>query len=626
MKYKSVLTRIMIAPLFLGLVTSCYDLGELNENPYEIKDATVGGNDTDTGDDGTKYSDINIDFKVSKEDSLALQSELASAASTFRNFIYEGYYNDYQITTNLSHDIYAGYVANNQKNHAGNSPDYNYTDGWSGKRWEHFYNDRSNEYRRLLRAFKFNDEPERYKNAFYMTRIYYAFLALAQTDTYGDMPFDVYVRARVPETDNIPYNTQEQVYDMMFRMLEQAVDSIDVNDANQYSFGAEDICYFGDAKKWVRFANTLRLRMALRISNVDPDRARTEGMAALNAAQKAGDSELGLMMSNEDNMCTVPKFAPKDMGGMDEGGSENPLAMCSVAYNGESVLSWDLEQFYKNLSVGGGEYQIRTGRNNYITKIIDPRCLVCWYRPSTMNALESGVEDDKNDFTGCKRGYQDVNQASGDYSLTRTKMNRQESKILDPKYWFNYARPTVWLGYAESLFLKAEAVLRGWTGAEINNSVEGYFKAGIQASMDYYLISQAEATSYINGLKIYQEGETNPFSGSDKEAILEQIITQKWMAVFPNGNEGWADFRRTDYPRLANQLTNNSGGSVPNGKHIKRLLYPLSEVNNKTEQRPTQIDTEGSRLWWDVADTNNDAGERNKPNNFRSATLSKLKF
>ena len=64
----------------------------------------------------------------------------------------------------------------------------------------------------------------------------------------------------------------------------------------------------------------------------------------------------------------------------------------------------------------------------------------------------------------------------------------------------------------------------------------------------------------------------------------------------------------------------------PNGKHIKRLLYPLSEVNNKTEQRPTQIDTEGSRLWWDVADTNNDAGERNKPNNFRSATLSKLKF
>ena len=123
MKYKSVLTRIMIAPLFLGLVTSCYDLGELNENPYEIKDATVGGNDTDTGDDGTKYSDINIDFKVSKEDSLALQSELASAASTFRNFIYEGYYNDYQITTNLSHDIYAGYVANNQKNHAGNSPE-----------------------------------------------------------------------------------------------------------------------------------------------------------------------------------------------------------------------------------------------------------------------------------------------------------------------------------------------------------------------------------------------------------------------------------------------------------------------------------------------------------------------
>jgi len=52
----------------------------------------------------------------------------------------------------------------------------------------------------------------------------------------------------------------------------------------------------------------------------------------------------------------------------------------------------------------------------------------------------------------------------------------------------------------------------------------------------------------------------------------------------------------------------------------------LRELKKRTEQRPTQIDTEGSRLWWDVADTNNDAGERNKPNNFRSATLSKLKF
>ena len=94
----------------------------------------------------------------------------------------------------------------------------------------------------------------------------------------------------------------------------------------------------------------------------------------------------------------------------------------------------------------------------------------------------------------------------------------------------------------------------------------------------------------------------------------------RWMAVFPNGNEGWADFRRTDYPSLANQLTNNSGGSVPDGKMIKRILYPNSESSNQyfTDHAELQTaNTEGTRLWWDVADTNSADGQRVQPDNFR---------
>lgn len=92
------------------------------------------------------------------------------------------------------------------------------------------------------------------------------------------------------------------------------------------------------------------------------------------------------------------------------------------------------------------------------------------------------------------------------------------------------------------------------------------------------------------------------------------------MAVFPNGNEGWADFRRTDYPALLNQQTNFSGGDVPNGKQIKRLLYPNSESQNKYFIQHPNLqtnNTQGTRLWWDVADTNDAAGNRMKPNNFR---------
>lgn len=594
-------------------MTGCYDLDNESHNPYAVENK--GGSDTpkdDPTEDNTKYKDINLNFTVSAEDSAECKRNLNNAPGTFREMVYEGYYSQYQRATNLSHDIYGGYVANNQPKHAGRTPDYNYTDGWSAYRWEDFYTSRCSEYRQLLRSFKFNDQPEHYRNMFYVTRIYMAFMALANTDTYGDMPFKEYVQAKVPETNNVAYDTQKDIYDAMFRMLEQAVDSIQPDDATQYSVGSEDICYFGDWNKWLRFANTLRLRMALRISNADPERAKREAEAALN-------NQYGLMASNGDNMQTVPKYAPVNAGGLDAGGNENGLAMCSVAFNGESVMSWDLEQMYRNLSDGGKDYMVRISRKETITKQIDPRCLVCWYRSGmTATSLAAGTESISKDFAGCKRGAQvpDISMSELNYSLTRTQP-KPASKDLNPDFWFNYARPTVWMSYAESLFLKAEAALRGWTGMELTESVEQYFRDGVKASMDYYMISSADAQKYIDGLKALNDGT---FASGDREKILEAIITQKWMAVFPNGNEAWAEFRRTDYPALANQLLNNSGGSVPEGKMIKRILYPNSENSNAyftSHPELQQANTEGTRLWWDVADTNGSDGTRQQPNNFR---------
>ena len=340
------------------------------------------------------------------------------------------------------------------------------------------------------------------------------------------------------------------------------------------------------------------------------------------------NNQYGLMQSNDDNMQTVPRYAPTEMGGNDSGGDENALAMCSVAYGGESVMSWDLEQMYRNLSTGGGTYQIKTGRNDYVEKTIDPRCLVCWYRAKmTSTSIAAGEESLREDFAGCKRGAQapEIDMGILNYSITRTEP-KPASKILNKDFWFNYARPTVWLGYSESLFLKAEAALRGWTGQDLTMDAEGYFRAGVQASMDYYEIDSEAAQSYISGLKVLNDGT---FNSGDREKILEAIITQKWMAVFPNGNEGWADFRRTDYPALANQLTNSSGGDVPEGKMIKRLLYPNSESSNKYFNEHEELkaaNTQGTRLWWDVADTNDGSGNRQQPNNFRSTASTSSKI
>ena len=612
--------KVLLLGGAMGGFSSCYDLTEMSHNPYAIEGSgSAPTSEVTPVEDNSEYADINLDYYVTAEDSAYWKDYISAVPGDLRSFLYQSYYSQYQRATNLTHDIYSGYGAYNQPKHMNGSPRYGYTDGWSAYRWEDFYNQRCTEYRNMLRALKFNNNPDHYKNMFYKVRIYMAFVLLAHTDTYGDMPCKEYVQAKIPEENNVPYDTQQDIYDCMFRMLEQAVDSINPEDKSQYNITDEDICYFGDDYKWLRFANTLRLRMALRISNVDPERARKEGEAALS-------NQYGLMESNDDNMQTVPKYASTSIGGEDSGGDENGMAMCSVAYNGEFVLSWDMEQFYRNLSTGGAEYTIKTGRTGSTTKTIDPRCIKTWYRGNmTSETLAAGEESLREDYTGCHRNApdDDISMSVLKYSLTKTQP-KPASKDLNPDFYFNYCRPHVWLGYAESLFLKAEAVLRGWSGEALTMSVEDYVRAGIQASMDHYQVDAAEAQAYIGGVKCFTDGT---FQSGDKERILEALITHKWMAVFPNGNEGWADFRRTDYPALEGMyntetgiVTNTSGDPLLDHHLIKRLLYPNSESANQYFTSNTELqekNKQSTRLWWDVDDTMDDSGNRKTYNNFR---------
>lgn len=285
---QTVLKALVLGGVMGGGLSSCYDLTEMSHNPYALEGSTgaASGEVTDV-DDNSKYADINLSYAVTAEDSAYWKEYISAVPNDLRSFLYQSYYSQYQRATNLTHDVYSGYGAYNQPKHMNGSPRYGYTDGWSAYRWEDFYNQRCTEYRNILRALKFNDTPDRYKNMFYKVRIYMAFVLLAHTDTYGDMPCKEYVQAKIPEENNVAYNTQEEVYDCMFRMLEQAVDSIKPNDESQYNITDDDICYFGDDLKWLRFANTLRLRMALRISNVDPERAKKEGEAALEPVRPA---------------------------------------------------------------------------------------------------------------------------------------------------------------------------------------------------------------------------------------------------------------------------------------------------------------------------------------------------
>lgn len=585
--YKSVALCSLLA------LAGCHDFEELNTNPYApIYDPTV---------ENVSADGIDIDYTLTDNAMASLKGMEGAIGSIFANFTYEGPYNDYQVTTNLTHDIYAGYWGNNVSGFVNQAPTYSYSDGWSANRWKHFYDDRStSEYSQLVKTFHFCNK-EYYHTAFYITRIYYAFLLSMQTDTYGDIPVAYYVKGAMPPEENVTYTAQKDVYGILFQLLDQAITKLrpeNIPATSQYTLGDNDKCYNGDVDKWRRFANTLRLRLALRVSNVDPALAKTQAEAALKDGA-------GLMQSQEDNMKQTPKRQ------YISGGNENIYALL-FSWTGNAVMTKEMELAYKNqalkegVSVDGASSFNSSSEDCYL----DPRCEILWFRPTPFDSLTASplpIENLKRDFNGVMNGETNV---GGSY-LNRYSANRciLSSDAMNKNYWWNLVREIVWMGYSESLFLKAEAALR-WPSLVSETAQDLYLK-GIKASMDYYQIDAAKANDYINHLN-----GVKAFAGGSKEEQLEQIITQKWIAVFPNGNEGWAEVRRTDYPRylLAPVNGNNSNGEVASGKLIKRINYPNSESRNPN--KPANV-SQGNRVWWDVADTMNDKGEWHTPDNFR---------
>lgn len=152
-------------------------------------------------------------------------------------------------------------------------------------------------------------------------------------------------------------------------------------------------------------------------------------------------------------------------------------------------------------------------------------------------------------------------------------------------------------------------------------TAQEFYERGIAASFEENNISGydtyiADATSTPIGFVDNAQGSSlnapAPSSitiawdaSASEEENLERIITQKWIALFPDGPEGWAEFRRTGYPKLIPVVTNNSNGSIDTDIQVRRIPYPQSEYNNNREGVLTGVsklggqDNGGVKLWWD---------------------------
>ncbi len=441
-------------------------------------------------------------------------------------------------------------------------------------------------------------------------RIHRAYLLAVLSDIYGDIPCTEAGMSYINGNATPKYDTQEEVYDFIFSELKTC--------AAQLGKGTDhisgDVTSLGaDVAAWKRYANTLCLRYAMRISDVAPERARTEFESALIA-------DGGIISSAEEDAYVKYIDAPFTLydGANDLDFRANAL--------GEMIYGQDPES----------PSFVCSTLFNYMKKMHDPRlyriarCYLHTTRSQTDTSGNIDVTDDViawgerggAGIVPCNVGdawwHNWVNApATSDIpkldSLVRLypekgyDKNNYPTRMIRPTIATAFCKadcPGILITHAEVEFLLAEAASKGWN---VSGDVKSHYEAGIRASMQM-LNSRYDIVSKISDAEINEYIAENPLGDNPREAIN----LQAWILHLTNPNEGWANLRRSDYPALADRTLLPVRGDFPhedpNMKTPTRLRYPLLEakynsVNYKDAvKRIGEKDDWHARVWWDTAE------------------------
>jgi len=478
-----------------------------------------------------------------------------SIASTAFGPIEQAIYSNYQIAQNLSADAYAGYMMSPTNFRGGlNNLKYSLVDGWNQTGFNDQYRLVMAPISKIASAGARTKSPDLWALALVlqveaMDRV---------TDRFGSIPYS----KTGTSLTTIPYDDQKTVYQQFFKQLDTAATNLQAYIAanpGKNPIGGGDLVYGGDYTKWLKFANSLRLRLAMRIVKADPATAQQQ-------AEKAMAAPGGLLSTPADDAAVAQS-----------GGRSNDLWVVTISYNGDNHL---------NAAMG-----------TYLTGYNDPRAAV--YSTPASYAGISGK------FTGIRLG---ADVTKGDY-YSFASYNGLTT--------FTQTAPQLILTATEMWFLKAEAALRGWAGA---GDVQTDYETGITTSMAQWGVPVG---SYLSDATSKQADYVDPINTANNtpalstitikwdpaatnEQKLERIITQKWIAIFPDGQEAWADYRRTGYPKLFPIVDNLSGNTIDSQIQIRRLPYPSTEYNTNKAAVTSAVgilggaDNGGTRLWWDV--------------------------
>jgi len=387
------------------------------------------------------------------------------------------------------------------------------------------------------------------------------------TDYWGPIP---YFKAGVPG-NSVPYDAQDKIYDDFFKRLAAAVATLKSN-IGAIPYGSFDLIYAGDINKWIKFANTLRLRLALRISKVDPARAKAEAEAAYAA---------GVLTDSPGEDALIKK------------------SLTGTDVNGLSISSdWE-------------EFRMSTAMESVMVGYQDPRLKEYWLPDGATQANPLG----NGKYDGLRNGLT-VAQLNG--SVNSPAANAHVGKRwASPDFGGNanyLETPQNIMCAAEAYFLRAEGALLGWN---MGGTAKELYEAGITNSMKQWGITDAVAIqSYINSANtpIAPNDYLNSPAVSDAPVNFaadintqkKQVAIQKWIALFPDGYEAWSDYRRSRafilYP-----VANSDNPDITNTttQYIRRIPFMLSEWQTNKAAVEAAIPLLGgpdkvtTPLWWD---------------------------
>lgn len=414
-----------------------------------------------------------------------------------------------------------------------------------------------------------------YENRVRMARIWKCYLLSQIAAIWGPIPYQSGLKGDIVS----PYNREQDIYYMLFDDLAAAAEGLDpAGDvfSNDVIIPAADGS--SDILRWRKFANTLRLRLAMRISNPAPNGDPVKAQAVV---EEVFADEAATMQSDEDTVLG-------HWGGLisAEGGDYNPLYYYAVYEKSKNIGT--LPAFGETAAYHMKPYG-------------DPR-LAVYAQPVVSKKESDGTTPvHAGEYFGDTASYGGYGGESG---LTypgeniHSKLTREDYSPIGE--WF--LKPDaefVFLSYAECCFLKAEARLRGW-GESSGKMAADYYEEGIRGSMAHYGIESAQVDAYLAtpGIAWGTATRTTDQEGQDisvqfmdwlricnsivsQNDFLHQIVMQHWLALPNQGLDAWTLLRRTQVLQFEPCFSGYEGYY----KYLPyRLKYPTSEVQYNTTE------------------------------------------